>query len=192
LPNMLVVSPCDYNQTRAATLAIAHHEGPVYLRFGRPAWPVFTDSDAPFEIGKAQLMSPGDSVSVFATGHMVWKALEAGMALAENGVQAEIINIHTIKPLDEAAVIQSAKKTGCVVTVEEHQVNGGLGDAICQVLSKHHPVPVEVVGVEDRFGQSGTPEQLLEAYGLGAGHIAEAVRRVLDRQKKGNGVGVHA
>ena len=136
LPNMVVIAPCDYNQTRAATLAIAEYEGPVYLRFGRPKWPVFTDSKAVFEIGKAQLMNQGTDVTIFATGHMVWKAIEAGHLLAEKGIEAEIINLHTIKPLDENAVIQSVKKTKCAVTAEEHQIHGGLGDAISQVLSR--------------------------------------------------------
>jgi transketolase len=192
LPNLTVVSPCDYHQTKAATLAIARHEGPVYLRFGRPAWPVFTAPGAPFEIGQAQVMTEGADVTFFATGHMVWHALEAGLALAEAGLSAEIVNIHTIKPLDEKAVLRSAQKTGCVVTAEEHQVHGGLGDAVCQVLSRHCPLPVEVVGVQDRFGESGTPAQLLEKYGLGVSHLAAAARRVHDRKRVGNGVGVHA
>ncbi len=192
LPNMVVVCPCDYNQTKAATLAIAQHVGPVYLRFGRPPWPVFTKADEKFIIGKAQIMNEGSDVTIFATGHLVWKAIEAGEQLAQSGINAEIINIHTIKPLDEKAILLSIRKTKCVVTAEEHQVNGGLGDAICHVLSKHFPVPVEMVGVNDTFGESGTPEQLLEKYGLGASHIVNAVEKVLERKQAGNGISVHA
>ncbi len=192
LPNMTVISPCDYNQTRLATLAVARHEGPVYLRFGRPSWPVFTRPDAPFRIGEAELLNPGSDVTVFATGHLVWNALEAGRILAEKGMNAEIINVHTIKPLDIEAVIKSARKTRCVVTAEEHQLNGGLGEAICQELARHHPVPVEMIGVKDTFGESGTPAELLEKYGLGPSHIAEAAFRVHARRKVGNGVGIHA
>jgi transketolase len=192
LPHMTVICPCDYNQTKAATIAIAKHTGPVYLRFGRPSWPVFTDANEKFEIGKALLMNEGNDVTIFATGHMVWKAIEAGMKLAEMGIDAEIINIHTIKPLDEKAVLKSVKKTKCAVTAEEHQVNGGLGDAICHVLSRNHPAPVEIVGVNDTFGESGTPEQLLEKYGLTSSNIVAAAEKVMERKNIGNGVGIHA
>ncbi|MEZ5107404.1 MAG: transketolase family protein [Bacteroidia bacterium] len=183
LPGMVVINPCDYNQTKAATIAIAQHKGPVYLRFGRPSWPVFIPEKMPFEIGKAIVLSEGADVSIFATGHLVWKAIQAGEQLAEMGISAEIINIHTIKPLDEKAVIQSVSKTGCVVTAEEHQLNGGLGDSICQLLSRHLPTPVEMVGVNDSFGESGTPEALLVKYGLDSKNIVEAVTRVMQRKK---------
>ncbi|HNR48073.1 MAG TPA: transketolase family protein [Bacteroidia bacterium] len=183
LPGMVVINPCDYNQTKAATIAIAQHKGPVYLRFGRPSWPVFIPEKMPFEIGKAIVLSEGADVSIFATGHLVWKAIQAGEQLAEMGIIAEIINIHTIKPLDEKAVIQSVSKTGCVVTAEEHQLNGGLGDSICQLLSRHLPTPVEMVGVNDSFGESGTPEALLVKYGLDSKNIVEAVTRVMQRKK---------
>lgn len=183
LPGMVVINPCDYNQTKAATIAIAQHKGPVYLRFGRPSWPVFIPENMPFEIGKAIVLSEGADVSIFATGHLVWKAIQAGEQLAEMGISAEIINIHTIKPLDEKAVIQSVSKTGCAVTAEEHQLNGGLGDSICQLLSRHLPTPVEMVGVNDSFGESGTPEALLVKYGLDSKNIVEAVTRVMQRKK---------
>ena len=183
LPGMVVINPCDYNQTKAATIAIAQHKGPVYLRFGRPSWPVFIPENMPFEIGKAIVLSEGADVSIFATGHLVWKAIQAGEQLAEMGIIAEIINIHTIKPLDEKAVIHSVSKTGCVVTAEEHQLNGGLGDSICQLLSRHLPTPVEMVGVNDSFGESGTPEALLVKYGLDSKNIVEAVTRVMQRKK---------
>ncbi len=183
LPGMVVINPCDYNQTKAATFAIAQHKGPVYLRFGRPSWPVFIPENMPFEIGKAIVLSEGADVSIFATGHLVWKAIQAGEQLAEMGISAEIINIHTIKPLDEKAVIHSVSKTGCVVTAEEHQLNGGLGDSICQLLSRHLPTPVEMVGVNDSFGESGTPEALLVKYGLDSKNIVEAVTRVMQRKK---------
>ena len=183
LPNMIVINPCDYNQTKAATLAIAEHHGPVYLRFGRPAVPVFTPADQPFVIGKALLLNEGADVSIFATGHLVWKALEAGTMLAEKGIRAEIINIHTIKPLDEEAVIRSVRKTGCAVTAEEHQIFGGMGEAIAGVLARHVPVPMEFVGVKDTFGESGTPDQLMQKYGLEAVNITHAVERVLQQKK---------
>ncbi|MFI5217916.1 MAG: transketolase family protein [Bacteroidia bacterium] len=192
LPHMTVISPCDYNQTKAATIAIAKYIGPVYLRFGRPSWPVFTDVNQKFEIGKAEIFCEGNDVSIFATGHMVWKALEAAEKLTEMGIDAEVINIHTIKPLDEKAILQSVKKTKCVVTAEEHQINGGLGDVICHVLSKNYPVPVEIIGVNDTFGESGTPEQLLEKYGLSSDRIIRAAEKVISRKHIGNGVGVHA
>lgn len=182
LPGMTVINPCDYNQTKAATIAIADHEGPVYLRFGRPAVPVFTDPDQKFEIGKAWTVNEGKDVSIFATGHLVWEAILAGEKLAEEGIDAEIINIHTIKPLDEEAILRSVAKTGCVVTAEEHNRLGGLGDSIAQVLATHHPAPQEYVAVNDSFGESGTPAQLMEKYGLNADNVVAAVKRVLKRK----------
>jgi transketolase len=183
LPGMTVINPCDYNQTKAATLAIAEHHGPVYLRFGRPVVPVFTDADQKFEIGKAWMVNEGTDVSIFATGHLVWEAILAGEKLAEQGINAEIINIHTIKPLDQEAVLASARKTGCVVTAEEHNRLGGLGDSIAQVLAQHLPTPQEYVAVNDSFGESGTPEQLMAKYGLDSDHIVEAVKRVIKRKQ---------
>ncbi|MEO8087669.1 MAG: transketolase family protein [Bacteroidota bacterium] len=183
LPGMVVINPCDYNQTKAATIAIAEYNGPVYLRFGRPVVPNFTSPDQKFEIGKALMLSEGTDVSIFATGHLVWKALEACEVLESRGISAEIINMHTIKPLDSDAVLRSVKKTGCVVTAEEHQRNGGLGDAIAQVLSQHYPSPQEYVAVNDSFGESGTPEQLMVKYGLDSLNIIEAVEKVLRRRK---------
>jgi transketolase len=182
LPGMVVINPCDFNQTKAATLAIAEYDGPVYLRFGRPAVPNFTEADAPFEIGKALLLNEGKDVSIFATGHLVWKAIEAGQALAEMGIDAEIINIHTIKPLDEEAVLKSVAKTRCVVTAEEHQMNGGLGDSIAQLLARKNPTPLEMVAVNDSFGESGTPDDLMKKYGLESFNIVEAVQAVLKRK----------
>ena len=183
LPGMTVINPCDFNQTKAATIAIADHVGPVYLRFGRPVVPVFTDPDQKFEIGKAWMVNEGTDVSIFATGHLVWKAIEAGEALAERGINAEIINIHTIKPLDEEAILASVRKTGCAVSAEEHNVWGGLGESIAHVLSAQHPAPLELVGVRDTFGESGTPDQLMEKYGLTANHIVEAAERAMARKK---------
>ncbi|MEW6469253.1 MAG: transketolase family protein [Bacteroidota bacterium] len=182
LPGMTVINPCDYNQTKAATIAIAAIKGPVYLRFGRPAVPVFTPADQKFEIGKALMLNEGTDVSILATGHLVWKAIEAGELLAQKGISAEIINIHTIKPLDRAAVIASARKTKCVVTAEEHQVNGGLGDSIAQLLSMELPTPIEMVAVEDSFGESGTPDQLMKKYGLDASNIVSKAEKVLARK----------
>ena len=182
MPEMTVINPCDYNQTKAATIAIAEYEGPVYLRFGRPVMPVFTDADQKFEIGKAWMVNEGADVSIFATGHLVWEAILAGEMLAEEGIDAEIVNIHTIKPLDEEAILKSASKTRCVVTAEEHQLNGGLGDAVCQVLSRNLPTPVEMIGVNNSFGESGTPAQLMEKYGLDAKHIVAAVKKVIGRK----------
>lgn len=182
LPGMTVINPCDFNQTRAATIAIAEHQGPVYLRFGRPVVPVFTDPDQKFEIGKAWRVNEGTDVSIFATGHLVWKAIEAGEKLAEMGINAEIINIHTIKPLDEDAVLKSVGKTGCVVTAEEHNRYGGLGDSIAQVLTRNNPVPQEYVAVNDSFGESGTPDQLMKKYGLETEDIIKAVQRVIKRK----------
>jgi len=185
LPGMTVINPCDYNQTKAATIAIAQHEGPVYLRFGRPKWPVFISEDTPFIIGKALLLNEGTDVSIFATGHMVWKAIEAGHILAEKGINAEIINIHTIKPLDDAAILASVKKTGCAVSAEEHQYNGGLGDSVAQLLARNYPAPMEFVGVNDSFGESGTPDQLMEKYGLTSQAIADAAIKSIEFNNKG-------
>ncbi|MCF8304225.1 MAG: transketolase family protein [Bacteroidales bacterium] len=182
LPNMTVINPCDYNQTWAATHAIADHSGPVYLRFGRPKVPVFTDPNQEFIIGKAIKLSEGIDVSIFATGHLVWKALKAAEILETKGINPEIINIHTIKPLDVEAVVESAQKTGCVVTAEEHLINGGMGDAISQHLSRHYPVPVEYVAVDDCFGESGKPEELLVKYGLDESAIVEASYRAIERK----------
>ena len=182
LPGMTVINPCDYNQTKAATIAIAQHEGPVYLRFGRPKWPVFISEDTPFIIGKALMLNEGTDVSIFATGHMVWKAIEAGQILAEKGIHAEIINIHTIKPLDDAAVLASVQKTGCAVSAEEHQYNGGLGDSVAQLLARNFPAPMEFVGVNDSFGESGTPDQLMEKYGLTAQAIVDAALKSIARK----------
>jgi transketolase len=181
LPGMTVIVPCDYAQTKAATIAIGAYEGPVYLRFGRPVWPIFT-SNLPFEIGKAQFFSEGTDVSIFACGHMVWKAIEAGRLLEEQGISVEVVNIHTIKPLDEAAIIASLSKTRCAVTVEEHNIIGGLGDAIAQVAAKNLPVPIEFIGTKDTFGESGTPTQLLQKYGLDTPNIVEAALKVISRK----------
>lgn len=182
LPGMVVINPCDYNQTKAATIAIADYNGPVYLRFGRPAVPNFTAADQKFEIGKAVMLNEGTDVSIFATGHLVWKAIEAGEQLAAQGINVEIINIHTIKPLDASAVLASAKKTRCVVTAEEHQMNGGLGDSIAQLLSRELPTPIEMVAVNDSFGESGTPDQLMTKYGLDTVNIIDAVKKVMSRK----------
>lgn len=185
LPGMTVINPCDYNQTKAATIAIADHDGPVYLRFGRPVVPIFTDPDQKFEIGKAWMVNEGSDVSIFATGHLVWEAIQAGEQLAEMGIDAEIINIHTIKPLDEEAILKSVAKTKCAVTAEEHNRLGGLGDSVAQVLIKNNPVPQEYVAVNDSFGESGTPAQLMEKYGLNAANIVSAVQRVIKRKQQG-------
>ena len=182
LPGMAVVVPCDYNQTRQATIAIAAHEGPVYLRFGRPKWPVFIPAGMPFQIGKAQLLVEGSDVSLIACGHLVWNALQAAEQLAKEGITAEVINMHTIKPLDEAAVLSSARKTGCVVSCEEHNKHGGLGDAIAQVLAMHAPTPQEYVAVNDSFGESGTPTDLLKKYGLDTPDIVAAAKRAIARK----------
>lgn len=182
LPGMTVINPCDYNQTKAATIAIADYEGPVYLRFGRPVIPVFTDPDQKFEIGKAWMVNEGTDVSIFATGHMVWEAIQAGEQLEAEGINAEIINIHTIKPLDEEAILKSVSKTGCAVTAEEHNRLGGLGDSVAQVLVKNKLVPQEYVAVDDSFGESGTPAQLMEKYGLTAKDIVAAAKRAIARK----------
>ena len=183
LPGMTVVVPCDFNQTKAATKAIAKHHGPVYLRFGRPKWPNFTKEDgSDFVIGKAQKLSDGKDITLFACGHLVWKAIEAGKILEATGVSVEVINIHTIKPLDVAAIVESIKKTGCAVTCEEHNIIGGLGDAIAQVAATHFPIPIEYIGTQDTFGESGTPNQLLAKYGLDTPNIVEAAKKVLGRK----------
>ena len=183
LPGMTVINPCDYNQTKAATIAIAEHHGPVYLRFGRPGWPVFTPEDQTFEIGKAVVLNEGTDVSIFATGHLVWNAVEAVRELEKNGISCDLINIHTIKPLDEAAVLASVNKTGCVVTAEEHQRHGGLGDSIAQLLARKNPCPQEYVAVNDSFGESGKPAELMEKYGIGIKDVLSAVNRVINRKK---------
>lgn len=182
LPGMCVINPCDFNQTKAATLAIARYEGPVYLRFGRPSVPNFTPADQTFEIGKAITLQEGKDVTIFATGHLVWKAVEALSILEEKGISAELINIHTIKPLDEKDVLASAAKTRCVVTAEEHQVNGGLGDSIANLLARNLPAPQEYVAVNDSFGESGTPDQLMKKYGLDATNIVAAVEKAIARK----------
>lgn len=182
LPHMCVINPCDYNQTKAATIAIADYHGPVYLRFGRPSVPVFTPADQKFEIGKAVMMQEGKDVSIFATGHLVWKAVEAIEMLEQKGISAELINIHTIKPLDEEAILKSVAKTKCVVSAEEHQMNGGLGDSIAQLLARNTPTPQEFVAVKDSFGESGTPDQLMTKYGLDAKNIVEAALKAISRK----------
>ncbi|MCU0361280.1 MAG: transketolase family protein [Bacteroidia bacterium] len=182
LPNMVVINPCDFNQTKAATMAIAKHHGPVYLRFGRPAVPNFTPADQNFEIGKAVMLQEGKDITIIATGHLVWKALEAAEQLAEKGIHAEVINIHTIKPLDEEAILKSVSKTKCVVTAEEHQMNGGLGDSVAQLLARKLPSPQELVAVNDSFGESGTPDELMKKYGLDTVNIVAAVEKVIKRK----------
>lgn len=183
LPGMTVIVPCDFNQTKAATKAVASYKGPVYLRFGRPKWPNFTKEDgSDFVIGKAQQLSEGTDVSIFACGHMVWKAIEAGRILEDKGLSVELINIHTIKPLDVDAIIKSITKTKCAVTVEEHNIIGGLGDSIAQVAAKHFPIPIEYIGTKDMFGESGTPTQLLTKYGLDTPFIVDAVEKVIKRK----------
>lgn len=182
LPHMVVINPCDYNQTKAATIAIADYDGPVYLRFGRPKVPNFTPADQKFEIGKAVILKEGKDVSIFTTGHLVWKALKAAEALWEKGIDAEVINIHTIKPLDDEAVIASVGKTGCAVSAEEHQRNGGLGDSIAQLLARTLPRPLEMVAVNDSFGESGTPEELMVKYGLDTVNIIEAAESAIRRR----------
>ena len=182
LPHMAVINTCDYNQTKAATIAIAEHMGPVYLRFGRPKVPNFTPADQKFEIGKALHLKEGRDVTIFATGHLVWESLEAAKTLAESGISAEVINIHTIKPLDNKAILDAVKKTKCVVTAEEHMLNGGLGDSIAQLLGRKLPTPIEMVGVNDTFGESGTPMQLLAKYGLDAKAIVVATKKAVARK----------
>ena len=182
LPGMVVINPCDFNQTKAATIAIAKHDGPVYLRFGRPKMPVFTPADQEFNIGEAVLLNEGTDVTIVATGHLVWEAIEAGHILAEMGINAEVINIHTIKPLDASAILKSVEKTGCIVTAEEHQMNGGLGDSIAQLLALKRPTPIEMVAVNDSFGESGKPSDLMEKYGLTRSDIVKSVKKVLTRK----------
>ncbi|MCB0502508.1 MAG: transketolase family protein [Bacteroidetes bacterium] len=182
LPNMTVVVPCDFNQTKLATKAVINRHGPCYLRFGRPSWPIFTDANDHFEIGKAQVMSEGTDVTIIANGHMVWQAIEAGKILEDKGISVEMINMHTIKPLDEAAIIRSVTKTGCVVTAEEHQRNGGLGESVAGVLARNLPKPIEMVAVNDSFGESGTPTELLDKYGLSIQDVVIAVEKVLSRK----------
>ncbi len=183
LPGMVVINPCDFNQTKAATIAIAEYHGPVYLRFGRPAWPIFTPENQQFKIGKALHLASGKDVTIFATGHLVWTSIEAAKELAAQGISCEVINIHTIKPLDEEAILDSVSKTRAVVVAEEHQRNGGLGDAIANLLVHKLPVPMEYVGVNDSFGESGKPTELLDKYGLSKKDLLWAVKDVLDRKK---------
>ena len=182
LPGMVVINPCDYNQTKAATKAIAKHDGPVYLRFGRPKMPVFTPADQKFNIGEAVMLNEGTDVTIVATGHLVWEAIEAGHILEEMGINAEVINIHTIKPLDASAILKSVEKTGCIVTAEEHQMNGGLGDSVAQLLSRRRPTPLEMVAVNDSFGESGKPSALMKKYGLTRSDIVKSVEKVIKRK----------
>lgn len=182
LPGMTVIVPCDFNQTKAATIAIADYKGPVYLRFGRPKWPNFTPENPKFEIGKAQVLSEGNDITIFACGHLVWKAIEAGRILEEKGLSVEVINIHTIKPIDTDAIVASIRKTQCVVTAEEHNIIGGLGDSIAHVAAMNFPVPIEYVGTKDTFGESGKPFDLLKKYGLDTPDIVSAAEKVLARK----------
>lgn len=182
LPNMTVIVPADFNQTKQATMAIADFEGPVYLRFGRPSVPVFVKPDANFQIGKADVVIEGTDVTIIACGHLVWKSIEAAQELAKHGISAEVINMHTIKPLDEEAVLKSVAKTNCVVTAEEHMINGGLGDSVAQVLARNNPTPQEYVGVNDTFGESGTPDELMTKYGIDTSDVIEAAKRVISRK----------
>ncbi len=182
LPGMVVINPCDFNQTKAATIAIANYVGPVYLRFGRPKVPNFTAENQDFKIGEALYLEEGTDVSIFATGHLVWQALEAAKKLKEEGILAEVINIHTIKPLDKEAILKSVQKTKCVVTAEEHQMNGGLGDSIAQLLSRELPTPLEMVAMNDSFGESGPPMKLMEKYGLTSKEIITSAKKVISRK----------
>lgn len=184
LPNMVVINPCDYNQTKAATLAAADHVGPVYLRFGRPVEPIYTPADEPFVIGKAIQWSEGTDVTIVATGHMMWRAIQAAEELEKEGIGVDLLNIHTIKPLDNEAILRSVIKTGCIVSCEEHMVNGGLGDSVAQLLARECPTPQEYVAVDDRFGESGTPAELLVKYGLDAPHVVAAARRAISRKNR--------
>ncbi|MCU0438799.1 MAG: transketolase family protein [Raineya sp.] len=183
LPGMVVINPCDYNQTKAATMAIAEHYGPVYLRFGRPKVPIFISENTPFQIGKALLLQEGTDVTILATGHLVWKSVQAAEILAQKGISVELINIHTIKPLDEEAILASVSKTKCVVTAEEHQRFGGLGSAVAEVLAAKLPAPQEFVAINDTFGESGTPDDLMKKYGLETENVVAAVEKVLARKK---------
>jgi len=182
LPGMTVINTCDYNQTKAATIAIADHIGPVYLRFGRPKVPVFTDENQKFEIGKAVQLTEGSDVTIVATGHLVWEALQASEALEAKGISAEVINIHTIKPLDKETILASVTKTGCIVTAEEHNYYGGLGESVARVLAQHQPTPQEFIATNDTFGESGTPELLMEKYELNSNAIIKAVEKVIKRK----------
>ena len=182
LPHMTVINPCDHNQTKAATIAIADYPGPVYLRFGRPKVPNFTAEDQKFEIGKALHLKHGNDVTIFATGHLVWEALEAANALEKNGISAEVINIHTIKPLDNKTILKAIKNTKCIVTAEEHMLNGGLGDSIAQLIAKNNPCPMEMIGVDDKFGESGPPMKLMKKYGLSSNDIITASIKVIARK----------
>lgn len=182
LPNMTVIVPADFNQTKQATIAIAQHIGPVYLRFGRPVMPVFVKPDAKFVIGKADILNEGTDVTIIACGHLVWKSIEAVKILAEQGISAELINMHTIKPLDEEAILKSVSKTKCVVTAEEHMMHGGLGDAVAQVLARKLPTPHEYVAVNDSFGESGTPMELMAKYGIDTVNVVDAVKKVIGRK----------
>ncbi|SUZ48725.1 uncharacterized protein METZ01_LOCUS1579 [marine metagenome] len=182
LPGMVVINPCDYNQTKAATIAIADYKGPVYLRFGRPSVPIFTPEDQTFEIGKAIQLQEGTDVTIIATGHLVWEALEAAKALNEKGISADVLNIHTIKPLDDKAILKSINKTGCVVTAEEHNYLGGLGESVARVLVKNNPAPQEFVATNDTFGESGTPQQLMKKYGINSESIINSVIKVIKRK----------
>ena len=182
LPGMVVINPCDYNQTKAATIAIAEHKGPVYLRFGRPSVPLFTPDNQNFEIGKAIKLQDGSDATIIATGHLVWEALEAAKNLFKKGISADVLNIHTIKPLDDEAILRSVKKTGCVVTAEEHNFLGGLGESVSRVLVKNNPVPQEFVATNDTFGESGTPQQLMKKYGINSESIIDSVIRVIKRK----------
>ncbi len=185
LPGMTVIVPCDFNQTKAATIAIADFQGPVYLRFGRPKWPNFTKADgSDFEIGKAQILNEGKDITIFACGHLVWKAIEAGKILEEQGISVELINIHTIKPLDHDAILNSIKKTKCAVTCEEHNIWGGLGDSIAHLSATNFPVPIEYIGTKDTFGESGKPDELLAKYGLDVPDIVQAAEKVMKRKMK--------
>jgi transketolase len=186
LPGFVVINPCDYHQTKAAMHAIVKHEGPVYLRFGRPSWPIFMPVDEPFEIGKAIVMKPGTDVTLIATGHLVWHAIQATHQLESEGISVELINVHTIKPLDEKSIVTSAKKTGCVVTAEEHQMYGGMGESVAGALARHHPTPMAMVAVQDTFGESGEPGQLLEKYGLSTDDIVHTVYSTLKAKKNGS------
>ena len=182
LPGMVVINPCDYNQTKAATIAIAEYEGPVYLRFGRPSVPIFTPKDQKFEIGKAVKLTEGSDVTIIATGHLVWEALQASEQLEAQGISAEVINIHTIKPLDKEAILKSVAKTKCVVTAEEHNILGGLGESVARTLTLNNPVPQEFVAVNDKFGESGTPSQLMDKYNLNDKAIIKAVKKIIERK----------
>jgi transketolase len=182
LPNMTVIVPADFNQTKQATIAIAEHNGPVYLRFGRPSVPIFVKPDAKFVIGKADVVIEGTDVTIIACGHLVWKSIEAAQILKEKGISAEVINMHTIKPLDAAAILKSIKKTGCVVTAEEHMINDGLGDSVAQVVTRNHIVPQEYVGVNDTFGESGPPMELMKKYGIDTDNVVEAAQKAIQRK----------